>query len=154
MTGSAADGQGINLTIEKFGYPETLIADYPHWVVLLRPQQVTMGALILAAKGPSTAFSDLSADAFAEMHVVIQAIEKTLRAAFRPDKMNYLMLMMVDPHVHFHVLPRYAAPRTFEGTECLDPGWPGPPNLAAESHLTSSHTKSLTSYLSETWEAS
>ena len=40
-----------NATILKFGYPDTLIAEYPDWFVLLRPQQVTAGALVLAHRG-------------------------------------------------------------------------------------------------------
>jgi len=32
----------LNDTIRKFGYPDTLIHEYDHWVVLLRPQQVTL----------------------------------------------------------------------------------------------------------------
>ena len=40
----------MNPTIEKFGYPTTLIREYEHWLVLLRPEQVTLGSLVLAAK--------------------------------------------------------------------------------------------------------
>jgi diadenosine tetraphosphate (Ap4A) HIT family hydrolase len=42
------------------------------------------------------------------------------------SKINYLMLMMVDPHVHFHVLPRYEGDRSHGGIEVVDAGWPGP----------------------------
>jgi diadenosine tetraphosphate (Ap4A) HIT family hydrolase len=34
--------------------------------------------------------------------------------------------MMVDPHVHFHVIPRYDSPRTFGDVEFLDTGLAGP----------------------------
>src|SRR5690606_24257005 len=44
------DGGSMNATIAKFGHPATLIAEYAHWVVLLRPAQPTLGALVLAAK--------------------------------------------------------------------------------------------------------
>lgn len=40
----------MNATIEKFGYPATLIAEFDHWLVLLRPAQPTLGSLVLAAK--------------------------------------------------------------------------------------------------------
>ena len=53
----------MNATIEKFGWPASLIAEYPHWVVLLRPAQPTLGSLILAAKSDATAFGDLPAQA-------------------------------------------------------------------------------------------
>ena len=39
------------------------------------------------------------------------------------------MLMMVDPNVHFHVIPRYSEPRSWGGIEFPDAGWPGPPRL-------------------------
>ena len=37
-----------NATMRKFGYPETLIRQWDHWAVLLRPAQVTLGSLVLA----------------------------------------------------------------------------------------------------------
>jgi diadenosine tetraphosphate (Ap4A) HIT family hydrolase len=60
---------------------------------------------------------------------VIADLEAALKKAFRYDKLNYLMLMMVDPQVHFHVIPRYADVREFEGLSFRDAGWPGPPEL-------------------------
>ena len=57
----------MNDTIAKFGHPATLIAEYDHWVVLLRPAQPTLGALVLAAKSGVTAFGDLPAAAHAEL---------------------------------------------------------------------------------------
>jgi diadenosine tetraphosphate (Ap4A) HIT family hydrolase len=85
--------------------------------------------LVLAAKSDATAFSQLPAPAFAQLADVVRDIEGSL-ARFRPyDKINYLMLMMVDPHVHMHVLPRYAAPQALGALAFADPGWPGPPDL-------------------------
>lgn len=117
-------------TYETFGGDDMLIAAYEHWSVLSRPAQATKGAMVLIAHADVQAFSDLPAAAFAEMDRVIGDIESAARAALAPDKMNYLMLMMVDPHVHFHVLPRYAADRPEE-----DPGWPGPPVLSASASV-------------------
>jgi len=118
-----------NGTLRKFGYPEGLIDETEHWAVLLRPQQSTLGALVLGAKSPATAFGELPATAFTEMHDVVQRIERTLGNVFHYQRINYLMLMMVDPHVHFHVLPRYAEPQRFAGETFQDFGWPGPPRL-------------------------
>jgi diadenosine tetraphosphate (Ap4A) HIT family hydrolase len=119
-----------NSTLVKFGLPGTLIADYKHWCVLLRPAQITLGSLVLGAKGEERAFSALPPTAFAELGQVVSTVESGLKA-FKPyDKINYLMLMMVDPHVHFHVVPRYAHSQTFAGLEFGDSGWPGTPDLA------------------------
>ena len=70
----------INATIEKFGHPATLIREYQHWVVLLRPAQVTLGSLVLAAKSPATAYGQLPPSAFAEQAIVVGNIERALGA--------------------------------------------------------------------------
>ena len=121
----------MNETIVKFGWPASLIAEFAHWVVLLRPAQPTLGSLVLAAKSDATAFGDLPAEAHAELKIVTGAIEAALQAAVGYQKINYLMLMMVDPHVHFHVLPRYEGERSGGGLTVRDAGWPGQPDLGA-----------------------
>jgi len=96
----------------------------------LRPAQATLGALILACKEDATQFSALSPAVFAELGSAVGAIEAGLESTFDFKTLNYLMLMMVDPYVHFHVLPRYAGEQKF-GEACFeDPGWPCPPNVA------------------------
>ena len=121
----------MNETIKKFGWPASLIAEFAHWVVLLRPAQPTLGSLVLAATSDATAFGDLPAEAHAELKIVTGAIEAALRAAVGYQKINYLMLMMVDPYVHFHVLPRYEGERSGGGMTVRDAGWPGQPDLGA-----------------------
>lgn len=119
----------MNPTIVKFGYPDSLIRAYRHWLVLLRPAQATLGALVLASVEPARSLSEVSADGFTELAGITADIEQALTAAFGYQRINYLLLMMVDPDVHFHVLPRYHDPRQFADTLFTDPGWPGPPRL-------------------------
>ena len=121
----------MNETIVKFGWPASVIAEFAHWLVLLRPAQPTLGSLVLAAKSEATAFGDLPAEAHAELKIVTGAIEAALRAAVGYQKHNYLMLMMVDTHVHFPVLPRYEGERSGGGMTVRDAGWPGQPDLSA-----------------------
>ncbi|GGJ35430.1 HIT family protein [Sphingopyxis bauzanensis] len=137
----------MNETIAKFGHPATLIAEYDHWVVLLRPAQPALGALVLAAKSDATAFGDLPAAAHAELKVATAAIEAALTGAVGYAKINYLMLMMVDPHVHFHVLPRYDGERSGAGLTVADAGWPGQPNLAHAVKLDETQIAALTGWL-------
>ena len=125
----------MNATMAKFGYPESLIREYDGWVVLLRPQQITLGALVLICKEDADALSVVSVEAFAELKEITTALESGLKACFTYDKINYLMLMMVDPDVHFHVLPRYSAVRLFGQTEFVDPSWPGPPDLGQDNNV-------------------
>lgn len=137
----------MNPTIEKFGYPGTLLKEFEHWLVLLRPAQVTLGSLVLAAKCDATSYADLSPDAFTEQGEAVRAIEAALRQFTSYDRLNYLMLMMVDPHVHFHVLPRYAEARAWRSLEFPDAGWPGPPRLDAAIKLEAEQVRSLTEEL-------
>jgi diadenosine tetraphosphate (Ap4A) HIT family hydrolase len=116
-------------TMTKFGYPDTLLGETAHWAVLLRPQQVTLGSLVLICREPVTGFGEVSPAAFADMHGAVARIEVILRDLVAYEKINYLMLMMVDPDVHFHVIPRYDRKRRHLGQAFPDAGWPGPPAL-------------------------
>jgi len=120
-----------NATEIKFGDPDNRIAQLEHWTVLLRPKQVTLGALVLVCREPVTAFADVSPDAFAELKTAVAGIERVLQALTGYERINYLMLMMVDPDVHYHVIPRYGAVRQFDAVDFPDAGWPGPPVLDA-----------------------
>jgi hypothetical protein len=40
----------INAKQLKFGHPRTLVHDYPHCGVVVRPEQVTLGSLVLVCK--------------------------------------------------------------------------------------------------------
>ncbi|HYC55181.1 MAG TPA: HIT domain-containing protein [Candidatus Binatia bacterium] len=141
----------MNATIEKFGYPRTLIAEYDHWVVLLREKQVTAGCLILACKDEVGAFSAISQDAFAELKRVTTDIETSLAAIVRYERINYLMLMMVDPHVHFHVIPRHGSEREVAGIRFVDGAFPKPPDLATSAALGAAQLQALQAHLSKAW---
>ncbi len=119
----------MNPTSTKFGYPGSLLREYGHWLVLLRPGQVTLGSLVLVCKEDVKSFGAISPAASAELQQAVSGVERTLKEAFAYEKINYLMYMMVDPDVHMHVIPRYSGPRVFEGTEFSDPFWPKPPDI-------------------------
>ncbi|HEX5867788.1 MAG TPA: HIT family protein, partial [Beijerinckiaceae bacterium] len=148
--GSCEDS-GMNETIRRFGYPATLIAENEHWVVLLRPAQPTLGSLILAAKGEATSFADLSEGAFAELQRTVADIERALGEAVRFEKINYLMLMMVDPHVHFHVVPRYEGERSACGVTVPDAGWPKVPALGEAVELEPKQIEALIAHFRQSW---
>ena len=140
-----------NGTMRKFGYPDSLIREYDHWVVLLRPGQVTLGSLVLAAKSDATAFGNLPAGAHAELERITAEIEATLKAEVQYERINYLMLMMVDPHVHFHVFPRYDGSRTFDGATIEDRGWPAQPDLKSAAELPAASLTEFRNLLIKSW---
>jgi diadenosine tetraphosphate (Ap4A) HIT family hydrolase len=133
----------MHATQQKFGYPGTLIKDLDHWCIVMRPAQATLGALVLIAKSEATSVATLPTPAYAELQQATRLIENGLRK-FRPfDKINYLALMMVDPQVHFHVLPRYAKPQIFDGTTFIDPGWPALPDIKFANPLAAETAQKL-----------
>ena len=142
-----------NDTMVNFAHPQSLVKDYARWAVLARPKQATLGALVMVCKEDAQAFSAISAEAFAEMPRVVRDIEAGLKA-FRPyQKINYLMLMMVDREVHYHVLPRYEAAQDFEGESYEDQGWPALPELAAGPLLEGAALEKLVTALRAVWPA-
>lgn len=138
---------GINDTITRFGHPATLIREWTHWMLLLRPAQPTLGSCVLAAKGDATDFGALPSAAHAELADVTAQAEAMLKSAVDYAKINYLMLMMVDPHVHFHVIPRYEGARMFADVEYADAGWPKLPDLAQAVTLSPDQVGALADHL-------
>ena len=137
----------MNVTLEKFGWPATLVKEFEHWVVLARPAQPTLGSLVLAAKSDVTAFGDLPGEAHAELKQAATAIEAALSGAVGYARLNYLMLMMVDPNVHFHVIPRYEGSREWNAREFIDVGWPKVPDLGHAVALEGPELASLVEWL-------
>ena len=142
----------MNPTIEKFGWPATLVREFDHWMVLARPAQPTLGSLVLAAKSDATAFAHLAREALTELQQATAAIEAALAKAVGYAKLNYLMLMMVDPHVHMHVIPRYEGAREWPkgetgAREFVDVGWPKVPDLGHAVALEGDDLAALTGWL-------
>lgn len=142
-----------NVTQVKFGYPDTLVAETPFWSVQTRPAQPSLGALVLICKEPATAFGEVSTEAFVDLKGAVAKIEPLLKASIGYQRINYLMLMMVDPDVHFHVLPRYEGEKRFEDLVVADRGWPGPPALNEAETPTSEQLRRLTAFLRHRWNA-
>lgn len=141
-----------NATMREFGHPRTLVAETAHWAVLVRPQQVTLGSLVLACREPATSFGQVSEAAFADLRTAVAGVEAALTGFVAYEKINHLMLMMVDPDVHFHVIPRYQDVRRFEGVEFPDAGWPGPPALGRSVEPPSAVFEQIVQTLRDRWD--
>lgn len=138
-------------TLIKFGYPATVVGETAHWTVLVRPQQPTFGSLVLVCREAATAFGAVSPGAFADLSMAVARIEVILRDFVAYEKINYLMLMMVDPDVHFHVIPRYAGVREHDGLTYPDAGWPGPPVLGQAVEPDEARLGHIVAALRERW---
>jgi len=141
----------MNDTIIKFGYPDNALGEYEYWVVLLRPRQITAGSLVLVCKESAAVLSQVSATAYAELPRVTGELEAALARSFEYEKINYLALMMVDKHVHFHVLPRYSGPREVAGITFVDSDWPKPADITNTTPMSDEQFNSLRTLLRENW---
>lgn len=117
---------------EKFRVDELKVFENDNWIWSVRPLQCTLGAGILCTKQYTEWFSDVSTDGGADLVRIARIIERTLQRAFGYEKINYLMLMMIDRNVHYHVLPRYSREITFAGVSWVDQGWPALPVLKGD----------------------
>lgn len=140
-----------NPTASAFGYPGSKVAETDHWLILVRPKQPTFGSLVLVCKEAVQAFSEVSPAAFADLQVAVAGIERLLKAAVDYEKINYLMLMMVDKDVHFHVLPRYSGAREDEGVSFPDTGWPAAPALGSAVELSPEAVQRLATRFAQAW---
>lgn len=140
-----------NATMLKFGYPASVVAATAHWSVQVRPQAPALGSLVLVCTEPATAFGQVSPAAFADLQAVVARVEKALARFVSYQKINYLMLMMVDPDVHFHVIPRYEGGRDYRGLRFADAGWPGPPALGQAVALDDGMLAAVTADLRALW---
>ena len=140
-----------NPTMKKFGHPDTLIRDYMDWAVLLRNDQITLGSLVVVEKSPARSLSAVGPYALAELASIAGDVETAFARTFQPDKFNYLMLMMVDPNVHFHVLPRYSGARECAGVTFEDRAWPKAPSIGDVTPTTLAQREVILGLLRDAW---
>jgi diadenosine tetraphosphate (Ap4A) HIT family hydrolase len=72
--------------------------------------------------------TDLDEAERAGLMAVVYAVEAAIRDTMKPDKMNLASLGNMTPHVHWHVIPRFADDRHFPG-----PVWAVPKRESAIS---------------------
>ena len=118
----------------KFRVEELKVMGNSSWTWSVRPGQPTLGAGILSLNRYALKLSDVTGEEMKDLADLIRVMEGTIQAAFGHNIMNYLMLMMVDHHVHYHVIPRYEETRSFAGKEWVDYGWPALPVIGDIQH--------------------
>jgi diadenosine tetraphosphate (Ap4A) HIT family hydrolase len=109
-----------------FNEKENLIKEYKYWKLLIRNRNTTLGNCVAILKRHIEHFSEINTEEMSEFTKVVKNIEESLKKSFNYDKINYLILMMKDKHLHFHIIPRYLSPRNFVSTEWVDDEWPKP----------------------------
>lgn len=128
----------MNCTIcdnDIFDKKNNLIKEYKYWSLLVRNRNSTLGNCIVLLKRHAAAFSDVTKEEMQELAIVTKETEHAIKKAWNYDKINWMLLMMQDQHVHFHVLPRYAGKRVFAGQEWTDDAWPAMAKIFTEKKI-------------------
>jgi len=115
---------------KKFQVDALLIFETEYWCWSLRPIQVTVGSGILSLKRAETQLSNITEAESADFVNIVRVIENTLTKTFSYQRINYLMLMMIDFQVHYHVIPRYDKDVFFLERNWRDEDYPKPPTIS------------------------
>ncbi|TCI36216.1 hypothetical protein EVJ29_06880 [Exiguobacterium sp. SH4S7] len=116
---------------EKFRTNDLLIFESDHWKWCLRPSHPVIGSSILFIKRPCSSLSEVTDEEALDLMNMNRIIEKTLKSKMNFTILNYFVLMLVDKHFHFHIIPRFEHPIIFVEQKWIDKDWPNPPKLNA-----------------------
>ena len=137
---------------EKFRLDDLTVHESDDWTLSVRPGQPVLGSLVLSSRHLALDLSEVPPAAGGGLLGLLAQAETAARRHFGAVRLNVLCLMMQDPLVHFHLLPRYGAPIEFAGTSWADSGWPGPPNLADNQATEAGLTEILGVYAALEWQ--
>jgi|GEM_PF-1713690 len=107
-------------------YAGVSIARFRHWTLEVSHKQHTLGCVILFANRRVESVTTLAPDEWQDLQAAIQVTEALLEEAFAPRRVNWLQLGNKVHHLHFHGVPRYDRPRSWDGRLWVDPR-PGMP---------------------------
>lgn len=110
-------------------YKDLFLKEFNHWILELSCRQHTLGSFILFAKRSIETITQLTDKEITDFLNVLQEVEHTWLKIpdLNPDRFNYLQMGNALHHLHIHGIPRYKAPRKFNGIEWVDQTWGHPP---------------------------
>jgi diadenosine tetraphosphate (Ap4A) HIT family hydrolase len=120
---SAKPACGICAMIDRIkagAFPD-FIAELKSCDVILGDQQFYRGYSVLLAKLHATELYLMPADAARLLSDEMRLVAEAIAAVVKPWKMNYECLGNLEPHVHWHLLPRYETDEKRHGPIWLRP---------------------------------
>ena len=123
MTTEAPAKCGICAMIDRIkarNFPD-FIAELNSSYVILGDQQFYRGYCVLLAKVHATELYLMPADSARALFDEMRLCAEAIAAVVKPWKMNYECLGNLEPHVHWHLLPRYENDELRHGPVWLRP---------------------------------
>jgi diadenosine tetraphosphate (Ap4A) HIT family hydrolase len=94
-------------TLEQMPEDE-VVWQFEHSVAFLGPWQFYHGYCVLASRLHASELSQLNDEVRLYFLDEMCTLAKAIEECFQPRKLNYEMLGNQTPHLHWHVIPRYA----------------------------------------------
>ena len=92
------------------------IKDYFYWSVFIHSNQGYLGRCIVWCKRENALdLTDATPEEQKELFLILHELRVAIQKVFEPDWLNYAFLGNETRHLHGHVIPLYAKPKTFEG---------------------------------------
>jgi diadenosine tetraphosphate (Ap4A) HIT family hydrolase len=101
-----------------------ILTQTAYWKLVLNINQRFLGTCFWALNRHLEPVVELTPEEWADLHENLKRATRALSASFQPDYFNYAFLQNQDRHIHMHIYPRYASPRTFDGAVFTDPDYP------------------------------
>ncbi len=115
------------LKLEDYNFGDPVIQTQ-HWIVFLAPNQSNLATCVVALKDEKKTLSDLEKYEWNDFIQLLPRMEKAVKTAFNATLFNWGCLMntfyledSLDPHLHWHFIPRYDHPVKFAGHTFEDP---------------------------------
>lgn len=86
-----------------------LVREFTHSILVVGEHRYHRGYCVLLLKRHAREPHELPARARAGLFRELAEVARAVEAAFKPWKVNYACLGNVVPHVHWHLVPRYAS---------------------------------------------
>lgn len=107
-----------------------LVLETEYWKAYVMPDQRYLGRMVVPLKASRRHLAELSAEEFQDFRVVVRILECAVIRALGATHFNWACLMNnayqednPQPHVHWHVRPRYQTPPVFMRAEYPDPNF-------------------------------
>jgi diadenosine tetraphosphate (Ap4A) HIT family hydrolase len=99
-----------------------IIYETKYWKVILANNQYYLGRCVLDLKRNCATLSELNNEEFQDLLKLIKQLEHSIKKSFNTTMFNLCCLMnnsyksvIPNPHVHFHLFPRYKNETNFIG---------------------------------------
>ena len=99
---------------------EYTIFDNGTWSIRLNEDQHFLGRCYFVLNRHETDVTLLKPEELLVLWELMAQVKKAVDHLFQPDHYNYVFLMNICPHLHAHIVPRYAYPRLYLGEQYID----------------------------------